>query len=169
MIVIAVGANLAADGFRTPRATCDAAVARLSVETGIEIEARSSWYESEPVPGSGQPWYVNRALRGTSSLDPAALLARLHAIEDSFGRIRRVRNEPRPLDLDLIDHHGLVRDGAGGGPILPHPRAAGRAFVLLPLAEIAPGWRHPVTGTAVEELIAALPPGSPAIRPLEGR
>ncbi len=166
MIVIAVGANLAADGFETPLATCEAAVARLAVEPSVTILARSRWYVSEPVPVSDQPWYVNGAIRVSSTLDAKALLERLHAIEAWFGRVRRVRNEPRPLDLDLIDHHGQVRDGHDGGPILPHPRAQERAFVLLPLAEIAPGWRHPVTGVGVEELIAALPPGAPAIRPL---
>jgi len=168
MIVIAVGSNLVADGFQTPLATCEAAVARLAAEPGIAILARSRWYESEPVPVSNQPWYVNGAICACSTLDPKALLERLHAIEASFGRVRRARNEPRPLDLDLIDHHGQIRGGGDdGGPILPHPRAHERAFVLLPLAEIVPGWHHPVSGAGVAELIAMLPPGSPAIRPLE--
>lgn len=174
MIVIAIGANLPADGFRTPLDTCRAAVARLAGEPEITVVATSRWYESEPVPPSGQPWYVNGVVLVATGLDPAALLARLHAIEASFGRVRRVRNEARPLDLDLIDHDGAVRDGAadgrdGGGPVLPHPRARERAFVLLPLADMAPDWRHPGTGERIAELIAALPADGPRIRPIDDR
>lgn len=167
MIVIAVGANLAAEGFTTPLETCRAAVARLAGEPGVEVAAVSRWYESEPVPPSGQPWYVNGAVAVTTALGPGALLARLHAIEASFGRVRRIRNEARPLDLDLIDHDATVLDGRDGGPVLPHPRLRDRAFVLLPLADIAPDWRHPVTGERVTELIAALPSGGPGIRPID--
>lgn len=168
MIVVAIGANLAADGFASPLDTCRAAVARLDAEPEIAVAARSRWYESEPVPPSGQPWYVNGAVLVSSTLDPAQLLGRLHAIEASFGRVRRIRNEARPLDLDLIDHRGTISDGCGGGPVLPHPRAGERAFVLLPLADIAPGWRHPVSGDSVKALLAALPPDGPEIRPVAG-
>ena len=98
-------------------------------------------------------------------MDPAALLALLHRTEAEFGRVRRWRNEARVLDLDLLAYGDLASDGADGGPVLPHPRMADRAFVLLPLAEIAPGWRHPATGQTVEALIAALPIGQ-AIRPM---
>lgn len=167
MILVAIGANLPADGMASPLATCEAAVARLAAEPGITVLARSRWYESEPVPASDQPWYVNGMLRVATAMDPRLLLARLHAIEDSFGRVRRVRNEARPLDLDLIDHDGTVLGGEAGGPVLPHPRAHERAFVLLPLADLAPGWRHPVSGRSVTELLAALPAAGPRIRPIE--
>lgn len=166
MILVAIGANLPADGFGSPLQTCEAAVARLAAEPGIAVLARSRWYESEPVPPSGQPWYVNGMVAVATALPPGDLLARLHAIEASFGRVRRVRNEARPLDLDLIDHDGAVRDGADGGPVLPHPRAQERAFVLLPLADLAPGWTHPVTGESVRSLLAALPADGPRIRAL---
>lgn len=166
MILVAIGANLPADGYGSPLATCQAALDRLDGHSGVTVEARSRWYESEPVPVSNQPWYINGVLRVASTLGPAALLERLHAIEASFGRVRRVVNEARPLDLDLIDYDGEARAGDDGGPVLPHPRAHERAFVLLPLAEVAPGWRHPVTGTRVGDLIAALPSGGPGIRAL---
>jgi len=89
-----------------------------------------------------------------TELSPAALMATLHDIEKSFGRKRSAPNAPRSLDLDLIDYDGRVEVGP---PVLPHPRMATRAFVLVPLANVAPGWRHPVSSKTVEELIAALP------------
>lgn len=167
MIVVAVGANLPATGYESPLATCEAAVARLDRDAGIRVVGRSRWYESEPVPKSDQPWYVNGAVALDTDLIPEVLLARLHVIEDGFGRVRRVRNEARPLDLDLIDYNGQVRIGAVA-PTLPHPRAAERAFVLLPIRDLNPEWHHPVTGEAVDDLIAGLPAGEGEIRLLEG-
>lgn len=168
MILVAIGANLAGGGFASPLATCDAAVARLSDDPQLTVHAVSRWFESEPVPPSDQPWYVNGVIRIDTALGPVALLARLHDIEASFGRMRRTRNEARPLDLDIIDYNGQLADGAGAGPVLPHPRAAERLFVLLPLRDVAPEWRHPVSGEAVEALIATLPSGGAEIRPLGG-
>ena len=72
-----------------------------------------------------------------------------------MGRVDRGVNGPREIDLDILDFEGVVRGGAD--PILPHPRIAERRFVLAPLAEIAPAWRHPVTGKSAEELLAAVP------------
>jgi 2-amino-4-hydroxy-6-hydroxymethyldihydropteridine diphosphokinase len=69
--------------------------------------------------------------------------------------VRRERNEARPLDLDLLDYNGIVRSGAG--LLLPHPRLHERAFVLKPLVDVAPEWRHPVLVRAAAELLAALP------------
>ena len=83
----------------------------------------------------------------------------LHGIEAVFGRSRGAANAPRTLDLDLIDYNGRIEDGA---LVLPHPRAAVRGFVLLPLADVAPDWRHPVSGRPVQDLIAALPEGERA-------
>lgn len=167
MILIAIGSNLPAPGLASPQATCDAAVARLAADPDIVVGDRSRWYESEPVPISDQPWYVNGVLRVETVLDATALLERLHAVEALFGRVRRVRNEARPLDLDLIDHDGLVLDGSAGPPVLPHPRLRERAFVLLPLADVAPNWRHPATGEGIAALLAALPVGGARIRPLD--
>ena len=166
MIIVAIGANLAAPGYQDPRATCEAAVDRLAAEPAVRVVARSAWYESEPVPPSDQPWYVNGAVRIEASLDPVALLQVLHAVEASFGRRRRTRNEARPLDLDLIDYEGHVRSGPDA-PILPHPRALGRAFVLLPVRDVAPGWCDPVSGRSVDAWIADLPDDAGEIRRME--
>jgi 2-amino-4-hydroxy-6-hydroxymethyldihydropteridine diphosphokinase len=91
-----------------------------------------------------------------TSLPPAELLELLHEVEAEFGRTRNVRNEARILDLDLIAYNDHVSNAAGG-PILPHPRLHERAFVLLPLADIDPQWRHPVSGTPISALVSALP------------
>lgn len=164
MILVAIGANLESPEWGSPRETGEAALAALEAE-GVRIVRRSGWYDSAPVPPSAQPRFVNGVVAVETALDPAALLACLHAIEARFGRVRSVANAARILDLDLLDYDGQIADGSDGGPILPHPRMQDRAFVLMPLAEIAPGWTHPVTQISVEELLAALPPGQDC-RPL---
>ncbi|MBM3525214.1 MAG: 2-amino-4-hydroxy-6-hydroxymethyldihydropteridine diphosphokinase, partial [Alphaproteobacteria bacterium] len=100
------------------------------------------------------PSFVNGVVRLGTSLPPHALLLKLHEVELALGRVRGRRNAPRAIDLDLIDHDGAVI--AEEGLVLPHPRLATRAFVLLPLADVAPDWRHPVTGQAVSALIERL-------------
>ncbi|HEV7370978.1 2-amino-4-hydroxy-6-hydroxymethyldihydropteridine diphosphokinase [Arenibaculum sp.] len=160
MILIGIGSNLAGGRFGGPREVCEEALRRLE-RGGVEVTARSRWYRTAPVPVSEQPWFVNAVVAVATSLGPAGLLEELHRIEAEFGRIRKVRNEARVLDLDLLAYGGLVRTGPAG-PELPHPRLHERAFVLLPLRDVAPGWRHPATGETLEALIARLPPGQAA-------
>jgi 2-amino-4-hydroxy-6-hydroxymethyldihydropteridine diphosphokinase len=164
MILIGLGANLPSPRHGPPAATLAAALDALAADGRVRVVGRSRWYETAPVPVSDQPWYVNGVARVATDLPPAELLARLHAVEADFGRVRSVRNAPRLVDLDLLAYEGRVIDGEGGLE-LPHPRLHERAFVLLPLAELAPGWRHPRLHRTVEELIAALPPDQVA-RPL---
>ncbi|MFY8094422.1 MAG: 2-amino-4-hydroxy-6-hydroxymethyldihydropteridine diphosphokinase [Niveispirillum sp.] len=163
VILIAVGSNLPVPGFGTPAEICAKALSRLD-SMGIRIVATSRFYETAPVPLSDQPWFVNAVAEVETDLDAAALLVVLHQVEHEFGRVRRERNEARVLDLDLIDYNGVV---LAGPPILPHPRMGERAFVLLPLRDVCPAWRHPLGGHGVDDLIAALPPDQ-AIRPLSG-
>ncbi len=154
-IFIGLGANLPSPRFGPPQATLAAALARLEA-VGVKVVARSRWYETAPVPVSDQPWYVNAVAEVESDLPPAGLLAILHRIEEEFGRVRAERNAPRLVDLDLLAYGDAVNDGPDL-PILPHPRMHERAFVLLPLQELAPGWRHPKLGRPLDALIAALP------------
>lgn len=103
----------------------------------------------------GAPPFVNGVARLEGAAEPAALLARLHAIEAAHGRVRPFPNAPRTLDLDLLDCHGAVIDTPALR--LPHPRLSGRAFVLRPLEEVAPDWVHPATGEGIAALLAGLP------------
>ena len=156
MILIAFGANLPGPDNTPPQETCRHAIAAIGAIEGLAVAAVSPLYLSAPVPVSDQPPYINGVLRAEGDVDPAVLLARLLAIESRFGRRRAELNAARSLDLDIIAMNGLVR--AAPDPILPHPRAHGRAFVLVPIADVAPEWRHPIRGLTAAEFLAALPP-----------
>jgi 2-amino-4-hydroxy-6-hydroxymethyldihydropteridine diphosphokinase len=153
-IFIGLGANLPSR-FGPPEATLAAALARLEA-LGVRVAARSRWYETAPVPVSDQPWYVNGIARVETTLPPAELLAILHRIEGEFGRVRAERNAPRLVDLDLLAYDQRVIEEPDL-PVLPHPRMHERAFVLLPLRELAPAWRHPRLSRSLDALIADLP------------
>jgi 2-amino-4-hydroxy-6-hydroxymethyldihydropteridine diphosphokinase len=154
MILVGLGANLPSEQYGAPRATLEAALAAFDAE-GVTVLKRSRWYRTAPVPLSDQPWFLNGVAAVATDRGPAELLALLHRIEARFGRRRERRNEARPIDLDLLAYDDVVLDE--GGLVLPHPRLHERAFVLLPLAEVAPGWRHPRLERTVEALIVELP------------
>jgi dihydropteroate synthase/2-amino-4-hydroxy-6-hydroxymethyldihydropteridine diphosphokinase len=151
MILIALGANLPSpEG--APRETLRRAVALLAAR-GLAVSARSRLFLTEPIPRSPQPWYVNQVIAVETKRPPEDILELLLAIERQFGRERGERNAARSLDLDLIAYEDVLLDTPD--LVLPHPRMHERAFVLAPLADIAPEWRHPVSGKSVDELLAA--------------
>jgi 2-amino-4-hydroxy-6-hydroxymethyldihydropteridine diphosphokinase len=153
-VLIGIGANLVPDGFESPRDGCEAAIARFP-EIGIEIVRISAWFETAPVPLTDQPWFVNAVIAARTKLSMHDTLQGLHRIEAEFGRVRQIRNEARVLDLDLLDFGRVQHDD--DRITLPHPRMHERAFVLLPLRDVAPDYVHPVTGQGIADLVAVLP------------
>ena len=160
MILIALGANLPGPHGQ-PHETLAAAVAEMRAR-GLAVVAESSVWLTAPVPVSDQPWYHNAVVAVETDLSPYALLELLQDIENEFGRVRSVRNAPRILDLDLVAYGDRILDRPE--LIVPHPRMHQRAFVLLPLSEVAPGWRHPVSGAVLDDMIAQIPAGQHAQR-----
>jgi 2-amino-4-hydroxy-6-hydroxymethyldihydropteridine diphosphokinase len=162
MILIGIGANLPGPDGTSPVATVRWAAVQLDCLPGLRLRALSRWYRTDPIPPSGQPPYVNAVALLAAKLpsaapDPADLLARLQAIEAQSGRVRGERNAARPLDLDIIamgEAGEMVR--IAPDPVLPHPRAHLRAFVLVPLLEVAPGWVHPLLRHPAKDLLRDL-------------
>ena len=162
MILIALGANLASVA-GSPEETLQAALASLDAK-GITVERQSGFYVSEAWPDPADPPFVNGVASVRTKLSPTELLHALHEVEAQFGRKRGAKNAPRTLDLDLLDYdHRIEHDD----PELPHPRMQDRAFVLVPLRDVAPDWRHPESGRTVQDLIAALGPAK--LTPLASR
>jgi 2-amino-4-hydroxy-6-hydroxymethyldihydropteridine diphosphokinase len=140
MILIGLGSNVSGP-WGSPRDTVLRALHELDGH-GTQLLAASGLVETAPFGKVNQPSFVNAAARIATAMPPETLMLHLHDIERHAGRRRRLRWGPRTLDLDLLDYHGLIRRGR---LLLPHPGIAERDFVLTPLMEIAPGWRHPVT------------------------
>jgi 2-amino-4-hydroxy-6-hydroxymethyldihydropteridine diphosphokinase len=120
----------------------------------LYMEAISSIYETQPVGVRDQPWFLNLVCVATTRLKPRALLEYVHEIEAALGRERGERFGPRTIDIDVLAYDDHVVDEPDLS--LPHARMHERRFVLEPLAEIAPDWRHPVSGRSAGELLAEL-------------
>jgi len=140
MILVGIGSNLCSKKYGKPVDNCKEAIEVLKKK--MIIDSLSPWYQSEPLPVSNQPWYINGVLKVKTSLNPNNLLNTLLKVENSFGRTREKKNEPRVIDLDLLTYNDLVIDSKL--LVMPHPRMHKRRFVLDPLIDIAPEWVHPI-------------------------
>ena len=166
MILIGLGSNLSGAEFDSPRVVLEAALAKMA-DRGIVVTQLSRFYQSEPVPASDQPWFVNAVAAVETDLSAGDLLHSLHNIEATLGRQRRVRWEARIIDLDILAFHDLVlpsvtkwseagQDIAAKEIVIPHPRLHERLFVLKPLSDICPNWTHPVLGKIVDDFITTV-------------
>lgn len=171
--------------FGGAKAIVEQAIVALG-QAGVPVLAQSRLYATPCFPAGSGPDFVNAVVRLESRLPPADLLALLHMLEAKFRRVREKRWGPRTLDLDLLAVGGTILPDkvtqrywmdlpvgrqlreAPEALILPHPRLQDRAFVLIPLADVAPDWRHPGTGKTVADMVAALPSAEKTeIRPIE--
>ena len=162
-MVVALGCSLPGS-YPSREALLEAALVALASE-GLAVAGRSSWWTSAAWPDPTAPAYLNGVVLVETEASAAEVLVALHRVETRFGRVRAEANAPRTLDLDLIAHGRAVLDGA---VVVPHPRAHQRLFVMGPLAEIAPAWRHPVSGRTAADLAAAASVGADAT-PLKPR
>ena len=145
-VLLGLGANLG-----HPRAQLAAAVGAIS-RLVSELRVSSTW-RTEPVGHADQPDFYNQVVRGTTTLAPEELLDRVLDVEREMGRARTFRNAPRLIDIDILAYGGQVIRGER--LTVPHPGIAHRGFVLHPLAEVAPEWRHPELGQTAREMLSA--------------
>lgn len=156
-MLISLGANLPGRWGAPARTLCTA-VAMLNAMPGIHVERASGLYDTEPIGGEHQPHYLNAVILAKVSVAPGMLLRKLKWLESQAGRRPGRRWGPRPLDADIVDFAGRVcgwpsRERRRGQVVLPHPEAHRRAFVLMPLLDVAPAWRHPVLGSSAGRLL----------------
>ena len=132
------------------------AVERLASDD-VRVLRRSRIYETEPVDYEDQAWFLNQVVEADTALFPMQLLTRIGRVEHELGRVRTRRNGPRTIDIDIVLYAAAVVNT----PRLeiPHPRMAERRFVLVPLAELAPKLRHPVTHRSVHQMLESAPAG----------
>lgn len=172
-VLIALGSN-ATSVFGGPYFNVSEALRRLACDS-LTISEISPFYSTPAFPAGAGPDFVNAAARLSTTLDAHQVLARLHEVEDRLGRVRSTRWGPRSIDLDLIAHDATIypdletfhswrslpleqqKERAPDGLILPHPRLQDRAFVLGPVRDVAPDWRHPVLGQTAAQMFDALP------------
>ena len=156
-VLLGLGSNL-----DDPRARVEAAITAIAALA--PVTAVSSLYRSDPVGHVEQPEFWNAAVAIRWNESPSRLLAAVQRLERRLGRRRTFPGGPRRIDIDILDFGGQVRSSPD--PVLPHPRLTSRRFVLAPIVEIAPAWRHPVTGETARAMLRKLPakPGARKVR-----
>ena len=158
MIFLGIGSNLSSP-FGNRFVNINLAI-RLLKKYGIEIIKKSSFYETPSYPNQNNPKFINVIIEVNTVLPPADLASVLIFIEEKIGRKRNKKNDPRTCDIDIIDYNNQIFNFKYKDLdfIAPHKKVAFRNFVLFPLQEIAPNWKHPVTNELINMLIHKLPP-----------
>ena len=152
MILIAVGSNLCTETYGSPLKNCLKSV--ILLRKNFFVNKVSKFYKTEPIPKSNQPWYVNAAVEIKTNLKPKDIIEKLLFIENHFGRIRKKKNEPRVIDLDLLCYGNLKINNSN--LIIPHPRLHIRKFVIKPICDINPLWEHPILKKTAINLLKSL-------------
>lgn len=143
-VYLSLGSNLGNSADYLKRAQAEL------VRYGI-INAESSLYTTEPVDYLDQPWFLNQIIKFTTQLDPETLLVIVQKIEKKLGRERAIRFGPRTIDIDILFYDAIMLETPK--LVIPHPRLHERRFVLAPLAQIAPEFRHPALQKTIVELL----------------
>ena len=164
-LLLALGANVNGP-WGSPQETVARALGELRAG-GVMITGVSNYYTTNPVSDTPQPRYLNAVVSGQTRLAPAMLLRLLKRLERRAGRRTTRAWSQRPLDIDILDCGGRrvgwpTRRRAHGRLVLPHPEMHTRAFVLMPLSDVAPQWRHPALGRPLKQLLAQLAPAARA-------
>ena len=152
-IIIGIGGNLKAIDGTHPIKVAMKAISYFK-DYSIKVTNQSSWYETEPIPKSEQPNFFNCIVFANTNLNELDVLKSLHEIEDKLGRKRRIVNEARVIDLDLIDYSNKIL--ISKKIVIPHPRAHQRRFVMEPLAELDKTWVHPILKININKILKNL-------------
>jgi 2-amino-4-hydroxy-6-hydroxymethyldihydropteridine diphosphokinase len=152
-IIIGIGGNLYSSKGLHPIEIGQKAIKAMK-SMSINVEKKSNWYRSDPIPKSDQPKFFNSVIVAKTSLNELDVLKSLHKIEDNLGRFRKNINEARVIDLDLIDYSSKILENENIK--IPHPRAHLRRFVMEPLFELDKNWIHPILKLSVTEILNRL-------------
>ena len=152
-IIISIGGNIKSEDGSHPIQVAEKAI-NCFKDYSITVMKRSKWYESDPIPKSDQPNFFNCIIFANTTLVELDVLKKLHEIEYLLGRERKLINEARVIDLDLIDYENKIVKSRE--IIVPHPRAHLRRFVMEPLAELDENWVHPIFNQNVNEILKKL-------------
>ncbi len=152
MILVAIGSNLESKQFGAPYKNCLEAIKLIKRQ--FDVKQVSNFYKTEPIPKSSQPWFVNAVIEIITEYGPKKILKELLVLEKYFKRKRKNKNEPRVIDLDLISYNEIIMNT--NSLILPHPRMHTRKFVIKPICDLDPLWRHPLLNKTAEDLLKKL-------------
>ena len=153
MIIIGIGSNLSSS-FGDKFKNIQLAISFLQ-NNGIKIIKKSSFYETPSYPDINNPKFINIVVSIETEFNPKELMSVLISIEEKLERKRHKKNEPRTCDLDIIDYKGIIKNFNSSNIYLtlPHKELTSRNFVLFPLKEIYPSWKHPKTNENIDDLI----------------